>query len=110
MITELGAAVPSSIITRPLTKMGGGMLTAAGVPFGLVVVGEGVVVRPGMAPPPVLPVVPPVPVVGGAVVPPVLWQMTATGNNKPAAAAAAIALTQFFEAIPPPLTAYIIPP
>jgi hypothetical protein len=36
--------------------------------------------------------------------------MTATGNNKPAAAAAAIALTQFFEAIPPPLTAYIIPP
>jgi hypothetical protein len=92
--------------------MGCGMLTAAGVLFGLVVfvVGEGVVVRPGVTPPPVLPVVPPVPVVGGAVVPPVLWQMTATGNNKPTAAAAAIALTQLFEAIPPPLTAYIIPP
>jgi hypothetical protein len=51
-----------------------------------------------------------VPVVGGAVVPPVLWQMTAAGNHKPTAAAAVIALTQLFEAIPPPLIAYIIPP
>src|SRR5450759_3067878 len=95
MIAESGGGVPSSIITRPLTKMGCGMLTAAGVLVGLVVVtlGEGVVVRPGVAPPP-----------------PVLWPMTAIGIKKPTAAAAVIALTQFFEAIPPPLTAHIIPP
>jgi hypothetical protein len=36
--------------------------------------------------------------------------MTATGINKPTAAAAVIALTQFFEAIKPPLAAHIIPP
>jgi len=108
MITELGAAVPSSIITRPLTKMGCGMLTAAGVlVVGLVVVGEGVVGRPVVGAPPGLPVVPPVD--GGAVVPPLPWPMTAIGMNKPTAAAV-IALTQFFEAIPPPLTVYIIPP
>jgi hypothetical protein len=36
--------------------------------------------------------------------------MTAAGINKPTAAAAVIVLTQFFEAIQPPLTAHIIPP
>src|ERR1022692_1042493 len=66
-------------------------------------VGEGVVVvRPVAAP--VLPVA------GGVVVPPVPWPMTAIGISKPTAAAIAIALTQIFEAMPPPLTAHIIPP
>ena len=91
--------------------MGCGMLAAAGVLVGLVVVGvvEGVVVRPVVGP--VLPVlVPPVPVVGGVVVPPVPWPVTAIGINKPTTAAAVIALTQFFEAILPPWTAHIIPP
>src|ERR1035437_3634217 len=112
MTTELEAAVPSSIITRPLTKMGCGTLTAAGLLVGLVVVvvGESVGVRPvDGAPPTVPPVVPPVPVLGGVAVPPVLWPMTAIGNMKPTAAAAVNALTQFFEAIPPPLTGYIVP-
>jgi hypothetical protein len=36
--------------------------------------------------------------------------MTAIGISKPTAAAVAIALTQIFEAMPPPLTAHIIPP
>ena len=41
-----------------------------------------------------------------------LWPgpMTAVGISKPTAPAAVIALTQIFEAIPPPLTALIIPP
>src|SRR5712664_2424297 len=100
MTTGSGGGVPSSIITRPLTKIGCGMLTP-GVVVGLVVfVFVGVVVRPtdwtvvvG-----VLPVVLPVPVVGGVVVPPLLWPMTATGINNPTPAAAVIALTQILEA------------
>src|ERR1022692_2289336 len=101
MVTGPGGAVPSSSITRPLRKMGCGTPTDAGVPVGLgvVVVGEGVVVvRPVAAP--VLPVA------GGVVVPPVPWPMTAIGISKPTAAAVAIALTQIFEAMPPPLTAH----
>src|SRR5664279_3256792 len=99
MVTGPGGAVPSSIITRPLRKMGCGTPAGAGVLVGLVAVGKGAVVRP------VLPVlVPPLPVVGGVVVPPVPWPMTASGSSKPTAAAAVIALTQIFEAIPPPLT------
>jgi hypothetical protein len=84
--------------------MGCGTLTGAGVLVGLVVVvvGEGVVVRPVAAP--VLPVV------GVVVVPPVLWPMTASGISRLKATAVVLALTQIFEAIPPPLTAHIIPP
>src|ERR1039457_6961802 len=102
MVTRPGGPVPSSIITRPLRKMGCGTLTGAGVLVGLVVVvdGEGVgVVRPVAAP--VLPVV---------VVPPVLWPMTASGISRPKATAVVLALTQIFEAIPPPSTAHIMPP
>ena len=64
--------MPSSIITRPLTKIGCGMLTV-GVVVGLVgFVLAGVVVRPGVGVvvPGVVPVDVPVPVVGGVVVPP----------------------------------------
>jgi hypothetical protein len=85
--------------------MGCGTLTGAGVLVGLVVVvdGEGVVVvRPVAAP--VLPVVDVV------VVPPVLWPMTASGISRPKATAVVLALTQIFEAIPPPSTAHIMPP
>jgi hypothetical protein len=87
--------------------MGCGMLTGDGVLFGLVVVVEGVVGRPvvgAAVPVPVPVVVPPPPDVGGVGVPPLPWPMTAIGINNPTAAAAVIALTQIFEAIPPPLT------
>jgi hypothetical protein len=96
-------------MTRPVIKMGCGTLPVAGVLLGLLGVVVGAVAGPVVAP--VLPVVPPLPVVaGGVVVPPLLWPMTAIGISRPMAAAVVIALTQIFEAIPPPLTAHIIPP
>jgi hypothetical protein len=84
--------------------MGCGM-PVPGVVVGLVVVvdGEGVAVRPVVAPVPP-PVLGPLPVVGGVVVPPVPCPITAAGIDNPRTAAAEIALTQTFEAIPPPLT------
>jgi hypothetical protein len=83
------------------------MPTAAGVLVGLVELVEGVVVRPVVVP--VLPVLVPPPPAGGAVVPPLLWPMTAMGTHNPMAAAVN-ALAQIFKAMPPPLTADIIPP
>ena len=82
-----GGAVPSSIVTRPLTKIGCGML-GDGVVEGwsgwwtrvVVVRPDWVVVVPG-----VVPVDVPVPVLGGAVVPPLAWPMTDVGINKPTA-------------------------
>ena len=65
---------------------------------GLAVVRPPVVGAPGL---PVLPVEAPAPV-DGAPAPPVACPVTHTGISKPTAAAAVIALTQTFEAIPPP--------
>jgi hypothetical protein len=101
MTTGSGGGVPSSIITRPLIKIGCGMLTV-GVCVGLVgFVFVGVVVRPGdgVVVPGVVPVVLPPPVGGGVVVAPLPWPVAHTGINNPTAAVAVIALTQFFEAI-----------
>src|ERR1035438_1303073 len=94
MVTRPGGGVPSSSITRPVRKMGCGTPAGAVVVVGveLVVVGEGGVVRPVVAP--VLPVA------GGVVAPPVVWPVTAIGMSRPRAAAVVIALTQIFEAIP----------
>jgi hypothetical protein len=105
MVANSGGGVPSSVTTRPLTRMGCGRLAAAGVLvwLGEVVDGRLAGVRPVEAPvPPVVPPdVPPVPVLGGAVVPPLPWPVTADGISK-LTAAAVTAITQFFEAIPPP--------
>src|SRR6476646_11868787 len=101
MTTGSGGGVPSSIITRPLIKIGCGMLTV-GVCVGLVgFVVVGVVVRPGdgVVVPGVEPVVLPPPVVGVVGVAPLPWPVAHTGINNPTAAVAVIALTQFFEAI-----------
>src|ERR1035441_6760300 len=89
MVIEPGSAVPSSIVTRPLTKMGCGTLVAPDVLVGLVVGSDEGVAGPVVPPtPPLLPVAPPVPPAGAA--PPLLWPMTAAGIDRPTAIAAVI--------------------
>jgi len=100
MTTGSGGGVPSSIITRPLTKIGCGILCCGWVGCVGVV---GVVGRPIVVPVVPVPVVPvpvvpvpvvPVPVVG--VVDPLPWP-NADAISRPEPATIVIALTQFFE-------------
>src|SRR5262249_50805133 len=101
MTTGSGGAVPSSSVTRPLTKIGCGKLEGCD---GLVVVLVGFVVELVRLVLVVLllPVFP-VPVDGGGVAPPLLWPYAATKRNA-LVAAKTVNFTQTLGVILPPVT------
>src|ERR1039458_9829311 len=115
MITDSGGGVPSSSMTRPLRNIGVGIEVGWVVVVGMVVelvrvpVVDVIPVPPMLPVPPVLPVLPVLPVDGAVVAPPLVCAQTAA-IDKADTAANAIALTQIFEAIPPPLPGPIMPP